>query len=248
MLLSVNARTQLEQTGSTIFQTLAGLALDIKSSKHEKLAPAQGDPRDVQYLLNAFVVFNALEILAIVALSRLDRKQKEAASRRTSMLLPQTVDESEDEDAVPSAGKDGARGDDTWLTESDENDNGSRSRRGSQRGSQRGSRLSAHFARPSSSLPQEQSIPLLNGGSRPSTIRGSRYLVDAVVSETPSSPSVKAKVLRTKSEVRRGEIFAVLSGLLIASAWALFMGTAWMRLRSKSERGHGESGNSTMFL
>ena len=102
---------QLEQTGSTIFQTVAGLVLDVKSGKHDKLAPGQGDPKDVQYLLNAFVILNILEVLAVIALSRLDRKQKEEASRRMSALLPQTIDESDEEGDVgpmPSGGGTGA--------------------------------------------------------------------------------------------------------------------------------------------
>ena len=231
--------TQLEQTGSTIFQTVAGLVLDVKSGKHDKLAPGQGDPKDVQYLLNAFVILNILEVLAVVALSRLDRKQKEEASRRMSALLPQTIDESDEEGAQPVKGS--PRSQDNWVAEEDDSGEPVTSNR-------RGSHLSAHRARASSSSTREQSIPLLGNGSRHSTMRGSRYIVDAVLPDAfEDSPSpIKGKVLRTKSEVRRGEVFAVLSGLLILSAWALFMGTAYLRLRSKSERGGG-SGNSTAF-
>lgn len=59
---------------------------------------------------------------------------------------------------------------------------------------------------------------------------------------------MKTKILRTKAEVRRGEVFALLSGTLIALAWILFMGTAWYRLRSKEERGGSGSGNYTTHL
>lgn len=38
-------------------------------------------------------------------------------------------------------------------------------------------------------------------------------------------------------EVKRGEVFACMSALLIISAWVLFLGTAWFRLGSK----HGKS-------
>lgn len=78
-------------------------------------------------------------------------------------------------------------------------------------------------------------------------MRGNRYLVDAVVEEEPSDPPVKAKVLRTKAEVRRGELFSVMCGVLIAFAWVLFMVTAWLKLRSREERGGGGSGNYTGY-
>lgn len=185
----------------------------------------------MQLLLNALVLFNILEILAIIGLSRLDRKQKQAATRRMSALLPETVDESDEEGLHPAAKEPGSAGEDGWQAEPSSSD---------AQHSQRFSSLSRHVARPSTWSP-EQSIPLLGSGSRASTVRGSRYLVEAVVSETPDAPPVNVKVLRTEAEVRRGEVFAVLSGSLIAFAWVLFMGTAWYRLRSKEER--GGSGN-----
>jgi len=40
-----------------------------------------------------------------------------------------------------------------------------------------------------------------------------------------------------RSERRRGRIYAWLSALLICFAWALFLGTAWLRLRSREDRG-----------
>lgn len=43
------------------------------------------------------------------------------------------------------------------------------------------------------------------------------------------------------SEKRRGRLYAWLSALLICTAWVLFLGTAWLRLRSKEERGTQES-------
>ncbi|KAI0651837.1 MFS general substrate transporter [Trametes meyenii] len=233
---TLGAHKALEQTGSTIFQTLAGLALDIKSKKSaEKRAPVGGDAKDVQYLLNAFVILNILEIFAVMGLAHLDHKQKEAASRRMSSLLPSVVDENDEDE--PQPGKEPGTDDENWEAEHPE--------------SSRHHRRSSTLTRsplPSSSTP-EQSIPLLHGPSRSSTIRGSRYLVEAVAEAEASGPTVpvKAKVLRTKAEVRRGELFAVLSGVLIAFAWVLFMGTAWLRLRSKEERGGSGSGNFTVY-
>ncbi|KAI0639383.1 MFS general substrate transporter [Trametes polyzona] len=234
---TLGAHKALEQTGSTIFQTLAGLALDIKSKKSaERLSPIDGDDRDVQYLLNAFVLLNTLELLGIIGLSRLHKKQQKAAARRMNALLPTAIDESDEESEVPRPGKEPHSDEDHWQAEIPE----------SSRRHRRSSTLSRHGPLPSTSSP-EQSIPLLNGGSRTSTMRGSRYLVEAVVEEEPSEPPVKVKVLRTKAEVRRGELFAVMCGVLIAFAWVLFMVTAWLKLRSREERGGAGSGNYTGY-
>ena len=201
------------------------------------MLPIDGDESDVQYLLNAFVILNILEILGILGLAHLDHKQRQAASRRSSALLPSTVDESDEDE--PRPGKEPGTDDENWQAEASEH---SRHRRSSTFSSRRA-------PLPSSSSP-EQSIPLLDGHSRSSTVRGSRYLVEAVVEEEePSRTPVRAaKILRTKAEVRRGEVFAVLCGVLIAFAWILFMGTAWLKLRSKEERGGSGGGNFTSVL
>ncbi|RPD62956.1 MFS general substrate transporter [Lentinus tigrinus ALCF2SS1-7] len=231
---TLGAHKALEQTGSTIFQTLAGLALDVKSKKptEKKLSPIDGDDRDIQYLLNAFVFFNVLEILAIIGLTHLDKKQRQAAARRMSALLPQANDDSDEEESPSQKGT--GSGDDDWQAEPSTSDADARRRRGS---------LSHHIRHGSTAT--QQSIPLLGGGSRRSTVRGSRYLVEAAVAEDSSGAPVTVKLLRSKPEVRRGEVFAVLSTLAIAFAWVLFIGTAWYRLRSKEERGGGH-GNYTL--
>jgi hypothetical protein len=41
--------------------------------------------------------------------------------------------------------------------------------------------------------------------------------------------------------VRRGELFAGLSAALVVFAWMLFLVTAWLKLRSKAERGGSTS-------
>ncbi|KAH9944398.1 MFS general substrate transporter [Epithele typhae] len=230
---TLGAHKALEQTGSTIFQTLAGLALDVKNHKTSSVAN-DGGSRETQHLLNAFVALNVVEILSVVALIRLDRKQKEDVSRRMSALLPRTADNSEDEDAESVKGT----SDREYSSEAGE-DGASRETRG------RGGSLSAHVQRLSTSS-AEQNIPLLGSGSQTDTIRGSRYLVDAMVVDEAgetSETTLKRKIYRTKGEVRRGEVFAILSGTLIIFAWGLFMVTAWLRLRSKSEREGGGSGN-----
>ncbi|KAI0724538.1 MFS general substrate transporter [Cerioporus squamosus] len=232
---TLGAHKALEQTGSTIFQTLAGLALDVKSKKpaEKQLSPIDGDDRDVQYLLNAFVFLNILEILSIIGLAHLDKKQRQAAARRMSALLPQVADHSDEEE--PPSKNDTAPGDDDWQAEASTSDANARQRRSS---------LSHHTRHASSTT--QQSIPLLGSGSRHSTVRGSRYLVEVAIAEDPAGAPVTVKLVRTKPEVRRGELFASISVVAIAFAWALFMGTAWYRLRSKEERGGGSHGSYTL--
>ena len=194
------------------------------------MLPGDQEDDDVQYLLNTFVLFNILEVFAILGLAYLDHKQKERAAHRTSIIsIPESLDESEDEDGATKAAR--AEGEDDWQAEPSA---------GASAHSRRGSSFS-RVSRASLSSP-EQSIPLLGSGAHASTPRGSRYFIDAAAPEGTGDRPVKArKARRTKSEVKRGEVFAVISGILIASAWVLFMGTAWYRLRSKEERGGGGS-------
>lgn len=197
------------------------------------MSPIDGDDKDIQYLLNAFVFFNVLQILAILGLAHLDKKQRQAAARRMNAILPQAVSDSDEEE--PPSKKGSGSGDEDWQAEASTSDADTRRRRGS---------LSHHIRNASTAT--QQSIPLLGGGSRHSTVRGSRYLVEAAVAEDSTGAPVTVKIIRSKPEVRRGEFFALLSTLAIALAWVLFMGTAWYRLRSKEERGGGSHGNFTL--
>ena len=58
-----------------------------------------------------------------------------------------------------------------------------------------------------------------------------------LLSHDDSMPWDPAHNVCRLSEKRRGRIYAWLSALLICAAWVLFLGTAWLRLRSKEERG-----------
>ncbi|TFK30466.1 MFS general substrate transporter [Coprinopsis marcescibilis] len=60
----------MEQTGSTLFQTMAGLLLDSKKPKGNIF-----DQEMHQYLLDAFVILNVLQFLSILFLGYLRRKQ-----------------------------------------------------------------------------------------------------------------------------------------------------------------------------
>ncbi|CAL1695887.1 unnamed protein product [Somion occarium] len=198
---TLGAHKALEQTGSTIFQTLAGLELDIKSGKSApKALEIDGDKRDIQ---------------------KLDKRRKDLASRRVSALLsPVIEDEDEDrEDTSPKSPED----DNAWEHEA--TNTIGRKRYSTIRS------IRSLRGRPSSTSSPEQSIPLLRNESPSvsSSARTSRLITD------PSNNTPPIRV--SKAEVRRGRMFAISSGVLIVLAWVLFMGTAWLRLRSREERG-----------
>ncbi|KAI0695601.1 major facilitator superfamily domain-containing protein [Cytidiella melzeri] len=226
---TLGAHKALEQTGTTIFQTLAGVALDIKSKKQaEKLvSPVNGDERDIQYLLNAFLVLNFLQLAAIVGLARLDRKQKIAAFRHSTALLPPVLEDDEESSAVDVSSTKTKEPSDPWQ---EYDVSGQRFQPpGSRRGTIRSNHgINVASGSRSASQASESSIPLLMSESQLSSARTSRYLIDS---------SSNVKVVRTKKEVKRGEWFAVMCAFGIAFAWVLFMGVAWVRLRSKEQRG-----------
>jgi hypothetical protein len=70
---------KLEQTGSVIMQTLAGLALDTEHQRRAGKTAPDAPSRAIQYLLNTFALLNVFHFLALLALSRLDRRRKAAA-------------------------------------------------------------------------------------------------------------------------------------------------------------------------
>jgi len=75
---------QMEQTGSTLFQTLAGLLLDSNRSSGNIINTA------FQYLLNAFLSLNILQCVTISVLAylqhRKDLLRKRSLARRPSSL------------------------------------------------------------------------------------------------------------------------------------------------------------------
>lgn len=182
-----------------------------------------GDARDIQYLLNAFLILNIAQFGALIALARLDRKRKRDAARRMAALLPAIQEEEDDTTSASSVDPRKEPVDDSWdpYAPSSSPRLAAKPLTGTVR-SLRG------LAAPSTSTATEQTIPLLRSPSVASTVRHSRY------SSTTSQHS--SRVVRTKREIRRGEFFAVISGISIAFAWVLFIGVAWLRLRSKEER------------
>ncbi|KAH7930998.1 MFS general substrate transporter, partial [Leucogyrophana mollusca] len=191
---TLGVHKSLEQTGSTIFQTLAGLLLD--SSGHQTSPPGQGVPRitsAIQHLLNIFVFLNALHIFSIVGLAVLDGQRRRRVSA-TGFRRDSAIDVGENSDG----GRDEIP--------------------------------SAIGPLPSTSS-AEQRKPLL---PKVSTLASDPSYSG---SESLPSPSNAEGYRRISLEVWRGRIFARMCVILVCFAWVLFLSTAWLKLRSRDERG-----------
>ncbi|GLB36175.1 putative major facilitator superfamily protein [Lyophyllum shimeji] len=70
---ALGAHKSLEQTGSTIFQTLAGLALDTRNEAGRQSSAA------LQRLLIILVTLNALQLITIFGLAELQRRKDQAS-------------------------------------------------------------------------------------------------------------------------------------------------------------------------
>ncbi|KAF4605241.1 hypothetical protein EYR40_004024 [Pleurotus pulmonarius] len=84
---ALGVHKSLEQTGSTIFQTMAGLALDMHNTKPQdpKGPTPPSQKSSIQTLLNIFVFLNGLQFLSILALSYLQQRQKRLLRHRSSI-------------------------------------------------------------------------------------------------------------------------------------------------------------------
>jgi len=185
---------QMEQTGATIFQTIAVLLLDGANRKgSHRQGPtrgSQGETSTTQQLLNVFLVFNALQLLGIIGLSHLDRRRRQAADVLECTVGDEAETEREPEEESTFTGGEGD--------------------------------ILASEIGPLSS--PEQRKPLL--GRRPRADSGASF---------PSS--CPSQGVGGHSEIRRGRIFVCLCAMLVCSAWVLFLSTAWLKLRSREQRG-----------
>ncbi|KIK92972.1 hypothetical protein PAXRUDRAFT_829460 [Paxillus rubicundulus Ve08.2h10] len=168
----------LEQTGSTIFQTLAGIWLD--HAKHYLKSPEREDGDAIGYLLYAFMFFNVLQLISLAGLSHLD-KCRRGIDRHP--YCPEDLNATSPDSASISATQ-------------------------------------------QNSPPQRERTPLL---THPIALTSDQDLA-------AWGPGHNDNVCRS-SERRRGCVYACLSVSFICIAWVLFLSTAWLRLRSKEERG-----------
>lgn len=167
---------QLENTGSTIFQTLAGILLDNDTPGRGSKLPKPNDASAIQHLLYAFLFFNVLQLVSLQGLAYLDKCRR---GRERDPYCPQDLFFTPDSDSNASMHND-----------------------------------------PETS-PVVERMPLL--------------------SHNGSIAWDHAENVCRRSEKRRGRLYAWLSVSLICATWVLFLGTAWLRLRSTEERGIRDS-------
>lgn len=91
------AEGQLENVGSTVMQTMAGLMLDVSQKKLTVTVTESGSAASTQTLINGFALISVLQLLSILALTILQRRQTAlqdrrsqsfASDRRRSITLP----------------------------------------------------------------------------------------------------------------------------------------------------------------
>jgi len=211
---TLGAHKALEQTGSTISQTLAGLSLDLKS--HASQMP-------IQYLLNAFLAINILEILVLVGLVKLVRRRARRAAesqQRQRKNVGSRKERSHGRGSVPQAS---ARPSQTRASTS----------------SQESTEDTPLLAEPERTSQGFETPPIHPYLILPDEVEDT----EAHASGDTNLPSSSVMVI-SKTEVRRGELAASASAVLVLFAWVLFMVTAWLRLRSRQERGGTAGGSS----
>jgi len=205
---ALGAHKSLEQTGTTIAQTLAGLLLD--KTRDISAPDTPNNLIAIQTLLNIFLVINILQLLGAIGLWRMqvsiDKRTAAGApvDHKGYMAVPTTDAEVATDDArvlkgVPEEAVEWNEVEAAWRSESEPEESGVGKRPAFRT-------LSARSDR-----------PLL----APSTSVGSK-----------GSANGKGKA-KSRSERRRGKAFALLSGLSIVSAWILFMSVAYAKLRAE---------------
>jgi hypothetical protein len=198
---------QLEQAGSTTFQTVAGWVLDSKSKN--------SSPASIQILLNVFLLLNIAQFLAALAVLALYRKQSKEAERTRNSLLHQKDINAESLSLALKGATTETFSESRWARQSP---------------------LPSPTGTPPETPTATSSHPRRNSRANLSHASCPRYLIPVL---RPSSNT--GRTLRERRIIHRGEVSMVLCCLFIAFTWVLFLGTAWLRLRSKAERGGGET-------
>lgn len=234
--------TQIEQSGSTISQTLAGLALDRASwPKESRKEGGQTNQDAIQLVLNCFLSVNALQTASTLLLWRLDFTRRRAAQRRVSVA---------DYQSLPTVNID----DISSLPIEEESEDESRLAKPSERNQELRQGRDADAVSPLSEFVDEDDTRYLEeeenhriaraeGGSwshrsRPLLAKGSQ-ISRAPYLLSPSRVSPRRHrnhpgLAKRSSEKKRAKIAVWSCAGLVACTWILFMGTAFVELR-----GHG---------
>lgn len=199
---------QLEHTGTTITQTLAGLWLDSKKKKEEdkKLVTvlSEGDGSRLQWLLNGFLFVNVLHLVAIWGLGYLNEKKQNA--QKEAGVQDERGNEDEERRDAPGS----EPGTDEPPASPDLSSQSSNDRIPT------GDHVTSPLLRPRDASSVYQSY-----GSHPRPRRQQ---------DTPLMGAT------APAEVRRGKLFALLCAATVVFAWGLFLITSFIKIRSRRER------------
>ncbi|KZW02457.1 MFS general substrate transporter [Exidia glandulosa HHB12029] len=233
---ALGAHKSIEQAGSTISQTLAGLVLDSKhktsslgvvanlfSKGGEKVTIT--DPAAVHTVLITYFIINIVQFLGTIALWRLDARRKKRAARKAEALLrgerismSDVIEPSQSSALAPVDMSD------------DEDEHGNDTDAAAiqkRRRKHRYAGLTGSWSR--------RTRPLIESGHGhghgQELSRGSRYLLAPALCAADGLD--ETGLTRKKGEKRRGKMLAMASVGVVACAWVLFMGTAWAKLRAK---------------
>ena len=208
----LNLCHQLEHTGTTITQTVAGLWLDSEKKKggDTKLVtvPSEMDGSRLQWLLNGFLFVNVLHLVAIWGLGYLNEKKRNAQKEET--LRNEGANEDEEQWAASAS----ASGIGEVSEPSD---------------------LSPQSPSDRTPTGDHTTSPLL----RPRDV--SSVYQSCESQPRPRRPPQDTPLMgaTTPAEVRRGKLFASLSATTVVFAWCLFLVTSFVKIRSRREReGH----------
>lgn len=220
----------MEQTGTTIFQTFAGIYLD----KNSPSKSGDGLPKGpLDNLLRSFVFLNVLQLIGICGLWGLDCRRKRQAQQIALITARSNTDPP----------------DEVVMADSDIDDEQSPN-------SPKSNRLSftkvKRIAESHSLQRRDSVLELMTGVGSSSRVGETNETNESEEEERPllgeeMNPIIRPKlqskeaeveigVARSRGEVLRGEIFGILGICAIIFAWAFFILTALHRLRSKEDR------------
>ena len=234
---------QIEQAGSTISQTLAGLILDIRRVKtphHAKRSAGAGDnlstlvqsndPQSIQLLLIFYLIINLLQLAGTLLLwnwgARHKRRQARRASSVSAAEYEPIVSVSTTEVNEEARGGAGATTTTAVVSSDDDDDEVDRVEN---RWGVVGPSVAVHIHPEGSWADRTRPLitppsPTLHKASSPHQHRHARYLLDA-------SRQRRSMSRVTTAEERRGRVAVVVFVGVVLFTWALFMGTAVVELR-----------------
>lgn len=226
---------QLEQSGSTIFQTFAGLLLD-RVKKTAQARDILSERAAISRLLTVFLFLNVCQFISILGLWKLNKKRKRQAAEIVRRAQYQPVIE-EDEDLEAECHDRSSREvqRNSFIVSSHKNEH-TRQESVSLQRRQDSTSLSESLSSNFDALSRETGIGTGAGAEGEEEEEPLLEDGDEVVPWHTNVEELTAGEAQTQSEHIRGEVFGVISICLIAFAWMFFIITAFLRLRAKGDR------------